>query len=435
VRLLLHAAVRDSAGKLVKRCLGDLVTESERKHFMFYNKSIGAIAIAAMATMASHQVVADGVVKIGVPLELSGKYVVYGEQGKRGIEMALDAYGPTVAGKKIEIVYRDVQSNNHATVTAVTELVQQEKVDFMFGPIASGIVAASVPPWRQGKPLWIVPGSSSEKVEQEVIGEKLFFHTYPWGYLYHQSTADGLSKVLGKKKRLAIVYSDGSYGRAHLPSAEKYYTEAGFEIVSKELVRENSADLNPVLQIVRRTKPDVLLGLVQTSDAIQLAKQIEIAKLDIPYLVGTVYPQIPDWVNAVGPAADKWIGVTTYLPGVGFSGDPKYPKLFPGIKEWEALFRKRYNREPEFLDVTCYTSAMLLFLAMERAESTDKGKVAVALRDLGVKTMLGDSEFVKSLGGAENQAFSKMIVFQRQKDGYAVLYPEGAATGKAQPRN
>lgn len=402
---------------------------------MSYRNFLRAVAVAVTAATFQGATAAEDVVKIGAPLELSGKYVVYGSQGKRGIEMALDAFGPTVAGKKIEVVFRDVQSSNHATVTAVTELVQQEKVDFMIGPIASGIVAASVPPWRQGKPLWVVPGSSSTKVEEEVIGEPMFFHTYPWGYLYHQSTAQGLSKVLGAGKRLAIIYSDGSYGRAHLPSAEKYYSEAGFEIVSTELVREGSTDMNPVLQLVRRTKPDVLLGLVQTSDAIQLAKQIQIARLDIPYLVGTVYPQIPDWITAVGEAADKWIGVTTYLPGMGFSGDPNHPKRLPGIKDWEEQFRTRYQREPEFLDVTTYTSAMMLFMAMEKANSTDKEKVAEALKDLGVQTMLGEARFEKSQNGAENQAFSKMIVFQRQGDGYAVLYPEAAATGKAQPRN
>jgi branched-chain amino acid transport system substrate-binding protein len=397
-------------------------------------RNIGPIAVAAFVGIATSAIAAEDVVKIGAPLELSGKYVVYGEQGRRGIEMALDAFGPTAAGKKIEIVFRDVQSNNQSTVTAVTELVEQEGVDFMIGPIASGIVAASVPPWRQGKPLWIVPGSSSTALEEEIVGEGLVFHTYPWAYNYHQSTAEGLANVLGEGKRLAIVYSDGSYGRSHLPSAKKYYSEAGFEIVSEELVREGTSDMNPVLQLVRRTKPDVLLGLVQTSDAIQLTKQIEIAQLDIPYLVGTVYPQIPDWVNAVGPAADKWIGVTTYLPCFESAGDPNYPKLFPGIKEWEALFRERYNHEPEFLDVTCYTSAMMLFLAIEKAQSTDKEKVAAALKDLGVTTMLGSSKFEPSSGGAENQAFSKTLVFQRQGDGYSVLYPEELATGEVLPR-
>lgn len=402
---------------------------------MNIGRYMSTIAVAALVGIATNAIAAEDVVKIGAPLELSGKYVVYGEQGKRGIEMALDAFGPTAAGKKIEIIFRDVQSNNQSTVTAVTELVEQEGVDFMIGPIASGIVSASVPPWRQGKPLWVVPGSSSTAVEKEVVGEDMFFHTYPWGYLYHQSTAQGLGKVLGDSKRLAIIYSDGAYGRAHLPSAEKYYSEAGFEIVSKELVREGTSDMNPVLQLVRRTKPDVLLGLVQTSDAIQLAKQIEIAKLDIPYLVGTVYPQIPDWVEAVGPAADRWIGVTTYLPGLESAADPKHPKLFPGIKEWEGLFRARYNMEPEFLDVTCYTSAMMLFLAIDRAQSTDKEKVAAELKALGVQTMLGNSDFVESEGGAKNQAFSKTLVFQRQDDGYAVLYPDELATGKVLPRN
>jgi lysophospholipid acyltransferase (LPLAT)-like uncharacterized protein len=77
---------------------------------------------------------------------------------------------------------------------------------------------------------------------------------------------------------------------------------------------------------------------------------------------------------------------------------------------------------------------MMLFLAIEKAQSTDKEKVAAALKDLGVTTMLGSSKFEPSSGGAENQAFSKTLVFQRQGDGYSVLYPEELATGEVLPR-
>ncbi|HEY0664165.1 MAG TPA: ABC transporter substrate-binding protein, partial [Thiobacillaceae bacterium] len=63
---------------------------------------------------------APKVVRIGVPLEASGKFVAYGAQGQRGVEMAVEAFGGTVAGHKIEILLRDIQSTNQGTVSAMT---------------------------------------------------------------------------------------------------------------------------------------------------------------------------------------------------------------------------------------------------------------------------------------------------------------------------
>src|SRR4029079_5848828 len=122
--------------------------------------------------LAASQVVAQDAIRIGVPLELSGRFVAYGAQGKRGVEMAVDTYGGKIGNRQIEVLFRDVQSNNQVAVTAFTELTQQEKVEFVLGPIASGIVAASVPAWRQTKPLWVVPGSSSTQLEEAMKGEE-----------------------------------------------------------------------------------------------------------------------------------------------------------------------------------------------------------------------------------------------------------------------
>lgn len=392
----------------------------------------GATLLGSML-LASHAI-AQEKISIGVPLELSGRFVAYGAQGKRGIEMAVDVYGGKIGGKDIEILLRDVQSNNQVAVTAFTELTQQEKVDFMIGPIASGIVAASVPAWRQTKPLWIVPGSSSTQLEGAMKGEEFFFHTYPWAYQYHQGTSKALAAAMGKGKKVAIVYSDGAYGREQLPWAKEFYSKAGFEIVAAELVREGAADINPVLQRLRQTRPDVLVGIVQTTDGIQLAKQIHVANLNIPALVGTAYPQLQEWLDAVGEAADGWIGATTYLPGMKRAADPKLPKLFPSMTDWEADFKKRYNRAPEFLDVTNYTSMMMLLLAIERAGSTDKAQVAKQLVKLDVQTMLGESNFTPTPGGALHQAFNEMVVFQRQGADFVTLYPADAAEGKFIPR-
>lgn len=391
-----------------------------------------AAALCAVAVSAgvAH---AQKVVRIGAPFELSGKFVAYGAQSRRGLEMAVEAFGGTVAGYKIEVLLRDNQSTNQGTVSTMTELLEKEKVEFIVGPVTSDLVSAAVPAWRQKKALWMVPGSSGTNFEKAIVGEPLVFHTYPFAYHYYDNTAKAMANAIGKGKKVAFVYTDGSYGRSHIQWAKSYYTEAGFEIVASELVRENAADMGPILQKIRLTKPDVLVGIVQTSDAIVLTKQIHVGKLGIPYLVGTGFPQLKTWSEAVGEAGNGWVGVTPYLPGMGTPADPKFPKIFSAMKDWEAAFRKKHNLEPEFMDVTVYTSSAMLLLAIERAGGPDKDKVAKELKNLGVATMLGESKFTPTKGGALNQAFNQMIVFQRQGDKSITIWPTVFANGKLKP--
>jgi branched-chain amino acid transport system substrate-binding protein len=400
-------------------------------------KRSARIAIAAFAVLLAWPALsrAEEPVRIGVPFELTGRNAAFGTAGKRGMEMALDAYGKTVLGRPIEVRFVDSQSTAQVTVTAMTELLEKDRVDIVIGPIASAAVSWATPPWRQRKTIWIVNGSSSTRNEAELGSEKYFFHVYPWDYEYHASLTAMLKHYLGSGKSAAILYSDGTYGRAHLQHAKEMFAAAGFRIVLEELVREGAAEYSPALLKVRQARPDMLLGLMQTADAILLTKQAKSANLGVPYLVGLATPATNEWQQATGAAGDGWAGVTTYMPGLKRPGNPKYPKLLPSSDDWEKAFRARYNREPEFHDPLAYVTTVTLLLAIERAGGTDKDKLVAALEKLDEPTFYGRARFTRSQGGTLHQAFSDMIVMQRQNGKSVVIYPPDVAQGRLIPAN
>jgi branched-chain amino acid transport system substrate-binding protein len=380
--------------------------------------------------------------KIGGVAELSGRYVAFGSQVKDGIETAVDTWkkvrGDRVAGRDIEVVIRDVQSNSSATVSVMNELMQATKANVLIGPGGSNIGAAAVPPWRQyaDRPIWLVPGVSTTVVEKEIGKDPYFFHTFAWTYHYHKTNAAAMKEWFGPNKKVAIIYSDGAYGRAHVGPARQYLKEAGFNIVAEELVREGSSDFTPTLLKIRVKRPDVLYTLVQTDDAVLLAKQIYSAKLGIPHLIGTAQAILAEWKQATGEVQDCWTGVATWMPGLAYPADKNEPKLFPSSADWEANWHKRYNKDPEYMDVGAYVSTMLALLAVEKSNSTDREKLHDALASLDYQTPMGDSKFSPS-EIALNQAFGEMVVFQQQKqtDGKfksIILYPDDIAQGKLQ---
>lgn len=398
------------------------------------------LLIAAVVSFAAE---AQETFKIGAPVSVSGRYVAYGVQGKNGIEMAVDVWkkvrGDKVAGRSIEVIFRDTQSNNAITVSLINNFIQTDKVNVIIGPDGSNAAAAAVPPWKkiEDRPIWLLPGGSTDVIEKEVGADPYFFHTYAWSYYYHESNLKAVKALVGPNKKVALIYSDGAYGRAHIDDARLYIKEAGYEIVSDELVREGSADFSPTLAKIRARRPDILYVLVQTNDAIQLTKQIQASRLNVPYLIGTAQAQLPEWQNAVGESQSCWTGVTTWVPGLSYPADKNEPKLFPSAADWEKAWMEKFKAVPEFLEVGYYASTILTLLAVEATKSTDRDVIKKWLEEQQYQTPLGDSKFAKSRI-ALHQAFGEMVVFQRQKksDGTfegVLIYPPQIATGKLKP--
>jgi len=392
-----------------------------------------AVTVAAglVPAAASAQ---ENPIKVGVVLELSGRLSLYGEAGRRGIDMATATFGDTaIGGRKVEFVYKDVQSDTQLVITALNELTNVDRVNFIIGPCASPLISAGTPAWQQKKPIWMQFCGIAPRLREAVGDEDNFFHTFPWTYHYHQSVSEALASYLGKGKKAVVVYSDDDFGRGHIDPIKKYYAAAGIEIVGAEAVRVGTTDFNPLLTKFARLNPDMLIAMVEGGDLVSLAKQLYARKFKA-YLVGSGAVQFDAFANAVGPEIQEgWIGPTTYTPGVHRPADANYPKLLPAAQDWEDAFRKRYNRDPNLIDVGSYVTTAMLLIAMERAGGDDLEKVRAELTRLNVSTPLGAGQFTKSEDGTKHQAFAKMVTFQRQGGRPIVIYPSDVAEGKLVP--
>ena len=241
--------------------------------------------------------------------------------------MASGGLKRAVPDTPIDFVFHDVVSNAASTVSAFAQMTTEEKLDFIIGPIASPIVSSAIPAWRQTNPIWIVPGASTVTLEKEIGSDPNLFHAFPYAYQYHVEISEMLKESVSPKT-ISIIYSDDDYGRTHLPLAESYLKRAGFNIVSEEIVRTNSADMNSALTKIAFAKPEALLALMQTTDSITLAKQVYTRCLKVQYLIGTFATQLKEWQDAVGAAQEGWTGLASYLPDLAnYPANKEFPKL------------------------------------------------------------------------------------------------------------
>ena len=66
-------------------------------------KTIAAVAALVCAAPAR----GEGTIKVGLIAEFSGPFAGYGKQIQNGIKAYMKQHGDTVAGKKVELVFKD----------------------------------------------------------------------------------------------------------------------------------------------------------------------------------------------------------------------------------------------------------------------------------------------------------------------------------------
>lgn len=92
--------------------------------------------IAILTTSCSPE---KSAIKIGAVLPLTGTFAIYGQQALKGAQLAVDEINSSggILGHKLEIIVRDNETNPAKTVSYSRELIQQEHVFSLMGPVSS----------------------------------------------------------------------------------------------------------------------------------------------------------------------------------------------------------------------------------------------------------------------------------------------------------
>jgi branched-chain amino acid transport system substrate-binding protein len=109
---------------------------------------------------------AQDTVKIGIVLPLSGPFTSTGEQSRTGVRVCLDQNGPTVGGKKLELVVKDDGAVADQSKRIVQERITREQVGIVAGFGLTPLAFAAAPLATQGKVPMIVMGAATSSVTE-----------------------------------------------------------------------------------------------------------------------------------------------------------------------------------------------------------------------------------------------------------------------------
>ncbi len=148
------------------------------------------LVLMLILTAAANGLAAD-VVKIGLNFPKTGPYSQTGMDQWRATKIAVDEINAAggILGRKVEIVWRDSQSKVPVTKANVTELIEKEGVQMVFGGVSSAVAIASGEICQDKKVLFMATVTASNATTDK------YGHRYQFRLFYNAWMG---GKVLGK---------------------------------------------------------------------------------------------------------------------------------------------------------------------------------------------------------------------------------------------
>jgi branched-chain amino acid transport system substrate-binding protein len=413
---------------------------------MNFRNILGLLCAASFFVLPAGQAFSqEKTVKIGAVFPLSGGSASAGVHAKAAIEVAMDIINNAhpefgnfpmaknaglagLGGAKVDVVFADNQGSPATGQNQTLRLITEEKVVAITGAYQSGVtLTASAIAEKYG-----IPFVNGESVAANLTerGFKWFFRVTPvaadFAKIYYEFLTD-MKAAGAKTDSVAIVHDNTEYGTSVASVITSAFKEKGQIIALDIAYAVNATDVQGQVLQLKEKKPDVVIMIAYTSDAILYAKTMQSLDYKPPMVIAddSGYSD-PSFIKAAGKMSQGLFNRSSW--SVGPPGSPT------------ALIAEMYKKKSgEDLDDTA-ARAMQAFLvlcdAIDRAGSTDAAKIQAALKATELKPdqlMMG-YKGVKFDDKGQNILASGLIIQLQDGENYFAVWPKAnAAKGPALP--
>ena len=379
-------------------------------------KIFGALAAAAVVLAAGVATEAQGPIRVGASLSLTGTYAKLGKNQHEGYQLCekdLNAKGGLL-GRKVQFVVYDDQSMPPTGVRLYEKLITEDKVDAVMGPYSSPITEAVVNVTEKYKKIMVTPLAATTSIFRKEPRRKYIVMVLSPAEVY----LEGLIDMAVKRglKTVAVVNEDTLFSKAAASGAVELAKKKGMQVVFTEAYPKGNTDFSALLTKIKATNPDVLAAATYFDDAVALTRQMKELNVN-PKMYGvTVGGDLPEFYDILKGSAEYIYGATQWEPVLSY----------PGNKEWFESYKAEFKHEPSYHSAAGYAGCLTYAEGVKRAGSLDADKVREQLLKLETRTMFGDYKVDQD----GFQTAHKMVTFQWQKEKKVVVWPDDLAQGK-----
>ena len=272
-----------------------------------------SLALASGLGVAQAQ---DDPIKIGALATLEGAFTVMGEDGMRGVEMALQQHGYKAGGREIELIKGSSDASPDSAIQAARKLVEQDGVDILIGPL-SGSEGLALKDYAKEHPeVTFVNGTSAAQDTTLRDPAENFFRFTTDGAQWQAGLGTYAYEDKGYR-RVATIAEDYSFPYTQVLGFMLEFCQAGGEVVDKFWVPIGNKDYST---IVASIPPDVdaIYVALGGADAVNFLSQYQQAGGFAPMIAGSITVdqtvlstkgQRANYIvgtPSAGPIADNW---------------------------------------------------------------------------------------------------------------------------------
>jgi branched-chain amino acid transport system substrate-binding protein len=323
------------------------------------------LAFAAAASV-SPLAGAEDVIKIGIPVGLSGANSVVAPSVVQSAELAVEEINAKggILGKQVVLEVADDGSGAAGAQKAFDALLFQKKVDAIITMETSAARNAGLPIVSRAKKPFIYTSFYE--------GRSCNRYLYVNAWVPDQQVAPIVDYFMKKytAKTYFLIGSDYAFGRGMLEFTRKYIEQKGGKVVGEEYLPMDGSDWTAIIGKLKAAKPDALItSTAGGAPNVTLTKQLRAAGVNIPY--GNLAVD-EGTAKSMGADADGIYIAASYFTNIDT----------PKNKQFLAAMQKKFGADlktPNDLSVPQYEGVYAYKLAVEKAGTTDAAKVIPAL--------------------------------------------------------
>lgn len=306
----------------------------------------------------SGKAISNEPIKIGAPLTLTGKLASYGEDIMKGADLAVNEINSKggINGRPIKIIYEDTKTETAVAVTAVTKLVEIDKVSIIIGPAASGELLAVAPYTEKNKVILFTPITGSDEV------------TTAGGFVFRNRETSGLHSkrmaayLAGRGiNNIGVIFASA----ANAISYKKKFIET-FESLDGKIVlaleySPSQTDFKTEIEKIKGSNAQaVYISPMSGVDSGLIAKQLKESGFN-GIITGALALDSPEFFKSAGTASEGALVTSSAFDASN-----------PEIKAYSESYKVRYGKESNYVAANAYDAVYILKKAIEKCDGNEK---------------------------------------------------------------
>ncbi|QAU48428.1 ABC transporter substrate-binding protein [Bradyrhizobium guangzhouense] len=352
------------------------------------------LATSMAATAAAKA--ADNKVVIGDIDDMSGLYAdVIGPGGVEAAKMAIEDFGGSVLGNKIEFMVSDHQNKPDVGAQKFREWADRDGITMILGGSNTGVSLAMNNVAKEKKIPFIAIGAAGASLTGKDCTP------YTVHYVYDTTAlGNGTAKTMVKQggKSWFFLTADYAFGTQLQESASKVVEANGGKVVGAVRVPLSTSDFSSYLLQAQNSGAQVL-GLANAgndfTNSIKAADEFGIAKTMKP---AALLAFISD-IHSLGLKTAQGLYLTT-----GWYWD---------LNDKTRAFAKRYfektKREPTMNQAGYYSATMTYLNAVKAAGTTNSDKVMAELKKMKIDDMFTSNGKIRADGLMEHEMYIMQV--------------------------